>query len=107
MLSCSAQPAREHYGWQADSQAFPTESRAGTIRAWSGARPERRKPMPRLANHPLPGTTVDPRYPDTNGRFMGDTDYHSIAISGLREGLEDHFAGAPDVYVATNLVWYY
>jgi Uma2 family endonuclease len=38
---------------------------------------------------------------------MGDTDYHSIAISGLREGLEDHFADVPDVYVATNLVWYY
>ena len=63
--------------------------------------------MLRLANAPLPGTTVDPRYPDTNGRFMGDTDYHSIAISGLREGLEDHFADVPDVYVATNLVWYY
>jgi Uma2 family endonuclease len=38
---------------------------------------------------------------------MGDTDYHSIAISGLREGLEDHFAGVADVYVATNIVWYY
>jgi Uma2 family endonuclease len=63
--------------------------------------------MLRLANDPLPGTTVDPRYPDTNGRFMGDTDYHSIAISGLREGLEDHFADVPDVYVATNIVWYY
>src|SRR5262249_29914857 len=70
-------------------------------------RSERRRPMLRLANAPLPGTTVDPRYPDTNGRFMGDTDYHSIAISGLREGLEDHFADVPDVYVATNLVWYY
>jgi Uma2 family endonuclease len=63
--------------------------------------------MMRLADAPLPGTTVDPRYPDTNGRFMGDTDYHSIAISGLREGLEDHFADVPDVYVATNIVWYY
>ena len=63
--------------------------------------------MLRPANDPLPGTTIDPRYPDTNGRFMGDTDYHSIAISGLREGLEDHFADVPDVYVATNIVWYY
>jgi Uma2 family endonuclease len=63
--------------------------------------------MLRLANVPLPGTTVDPRYPDSNGRFMGDTDYHSIAIIGLREGLEDHFADVPDVYVASNIVWYY
>ena len=63
--------------------------------------------MLRLRNGPLPGTTVDPRYPDTNGRFMGDTDYHSVAISSLREGLEDHFADVPDLYVATNIVWYY
>jgi Uma2 family endonuclease len=56
---------------------------------------------------PLPGTSIDPRYPDSNGRFMGDTDFHNLAISQIRKGLEDHFNDAPDVYVASNLVFYY
>ncbi len=56
---------------------------------------------------PLPGTTVDPRYPDSDGRFMGETDYHNIALIWLREGVEDHFKDAPRVYVASNLVFYY
>ncbi len=54
----------------------------------------------------LPGTLPDPRYPDSDGRFMGDTDFHNVAMIWLREALEDHFAGQP-VYVASNLVWYF
>ncbi len=55
---------------------------------------------------PLPGTQVDPRYPDSDGRFMGDTDFHSVALIWLREALEDYFAGQP-VYIASNLIYYY
>src|ERR1700678_3133995 len=56
---------------------------------------------------PLPGTTEDPRYPDQDGRFMGDTDFHNKALSQIREDLEDHFAVEPNVYVASNLLMYY
>jgi Uma2 family endonuclease len=38
---------------------------------------------------------------------MGDTDFHNRAMYWLRDALEDHFADAPDVYVASNLVMYY
>ena len=56
---------------------------------------------------PLPGTVPDPKYPDSDGRSMGDTDFHSLALMDLRQGLEDHFADVPDVYVASNLILYY
>jgi Uma2 family endonuclease len=55
---------------------------------------------------PLPGTLPDPRYPDSDGRFMGETDFHNLAMIWLREGLEDWFADQP-VYVASNLIYYY
>jgi Uma2 family endonuclease len=60
-----------------------------------------------VASVPLPGTQVDPRYPDSDGRFMGDTDFHNVAMTLLKEGLEDHFADRADVYVASNLIFYY
>ncbi len=63
--------------------------------------------MSRTGAGPLPGTTVDPRYPDSNGRFMGDTAFHNDAVIELRTTLEDHFADMPDVYVTSNLVFYY
>ena len=56
---------------------------------------------------PLPGTVRDPLYPDSDGRFMGDTDYHSVAMICLRQGLEDYFADRDDVYVGMNLILYY
>jgi Uma2 family endonuclease len=56
---------------------------------------------------PLPGTVPDPKYPDSGGRFMGDTDFHNLALMELRQGLEDHFSDVPDVYVASNLILYY
>ena len=55
---------------------------------------------------PLPGTTIDPRYPDSDGRPMGETDFHSAALVWLREALQDFFAGL-DVYIAMNLLMYY
>ena len=56
---------------------------------------------------PLPGTTIDPRYPDSDGRFMGETDHHNVAMTRLRDAIEDRFASRADVYVASNLVMYY
>ena len=32
--------------------------------------------MRQTLTQPLPGTVVDQRYPDEDGRPMGDTDYH-------------------------------
>jgi Uma2 family endonuclease len=56
---------------------------------------------------PLPGTTIDPRYPESDGRFMGETEYHNDAQSQIREIVEDHLADEPNVLVASNLVMYY
>ena len=44
-----------------------------------------------ICGRPLPGTVWDPLYPDSDGRPMGDTDYHSIAMVFLREAFEDLF----------------
>jgi Uma2 family endonuclease len=55
----------------------------------------------------LPGTQVDPLYPDSDGRPMGDTEFHTNAVTWLREALQDHFTSSPDVYVASVLVMYY
>jgi Uma2 family endonuclease len=63
--------------------------------------------MRQTLSQPLPGTVVDPLYPDEDGRPMGDTDYHSIAMVSLREGLEDFFWDRDDVYVGMNLIFYY
>jgi Uma2 family endonuclease len=64
-------------------------------------------PMNSLIRRPLPGTVPDPRYPDSDGRFMGDTDFHNHAMRDICEGLEDRFADRPNVYVASNLIMYY
>jgi Uma2 family endonuclease len=63
--------------------------------------------MTALTKGALPGTAVDPLYPDSDGRPMGDTDHHSLALIWLREALEDFFAAVLDVYVATNIILYY
>jgi len=63
--------------------------------------------MNSILTAPLPGTVPDPKYPDSDGRLMGDTDFHNLALTDLRQALEDHFADVPDVYVASNLILYY
>src|SRR6185437_3751039 len=63
--------------------------------------------MSRIRSAPLPGTQVDPLYPDSDGRPMGDTDFHTDALIWLREALKDYFNAAPDVYVASNIIMYY
>jgi Uma2 family endonuclease len=56
---------------------------------------------------PLPGTIPDPRFPDQDGRFMGDTDFHFAALIWLREALQDYLIRPPGWYVASNLILYW
>src|SRR5262245_14767225 len=63
--------------------------------------------MNRVRSAPLPGTQIDPRYPDSDGRPMGDTEFHDVALTLLCEALKGYFADVPDVYIARNLVMYY
>jgi Uma2 family endonuclease len=56
---------------------------------------------------PLPGTVSDPRYPEWMKKPMGDTDFQSIAMTQLRDTLDDVFINDPRVYVAMNIVFYY
>lgn len=58
-------------------------------------------------NDALPGTVIDPRYADSNGRFMGETDFHTVATIQIRKALEDYYAAHGNVYVASRLVMYY
>jgi Uma2 family endonuclease len=60
-----------------------------------------------MSTLPLPGTTIDPRFPDEDGRPMGDTDFHSEALILLRQALEDYLAGKGGWYVASNLILYW
>jgi Uma2 family endonuclease len=64
---------------------------------------------PQILTRPLPGTVFDALYPDSDGKPMGETDFHISAIILLREGLKDFFAadGRNDVYVASNMFFYY
>jgi Uma2 family endonuclease len=55
---------------------------------------------------PLPGTTIDPRFPDEDGRPMGDTDFHNEALVLLKQALED-FLSSGGWYVASNLIFYW
>ena len=66
--------------------------------------------MHRLTETPLPGTTVDPLYPSSSAAFgedMSESDWHTIAVIALREVLLTFFAGRPDVYVASQMFFYY
>src|SRR5580700_6709548 len=56
---------------------------------------------------PLPGTVIDPLYSDWMRKPMGDTDYQSLAMTLLKEALDDFFHDDPQVYVAMNMVFYY
>jgi Uma2 family endonuclease len=56
---------------------------------------------PRLA------TKAEVYYPEEDDNLMGETDFHMDALILLREGLEDHFAEEPRVYVASDMFVYY
>jgi Uma2 family endonuclease len=60
-----------------------------------------------ISFEPLPGTVADPLYPDSDGELMGETDFHMDALILLREGLRDFFRRQKDVYVASDMFWYW
>jgi Uma2 family endonuclease len=55
----------------------------------------------------LPGTSVDPRYPDSDGRSMGDTEFHNVSIGDICDRLGLRYADNQRIYLASNIVWYY
>jgi Uma2 family endonuclease len=59
--------------------------------------------IPRL----LSETDDDLLYPDSDGEPIGETDWHILALILLREGLEDFFAERTDVYIGSDLFFYY
>jgi Uma2 family endonuclease len=56
---------------------------------------------------PLPGTVYDPRYPDQDGRPIGDTLPHSQALRWLCNALAFFFRSDSTVLIAMNLIFYY
>jgi Uma2 family endonuclease len=49
----------------------------------------------------------DPLYPDSDAVAVGESDFHMLALILLREALEDFFAAVADVYVASDMFWYW
>lgn len=56
---------------------------------------------------PLPGTTRDPLYPDSDGKPMGETEFHVLAITHLYEVLGQWFRSREGVHVAANMLLYF
>src|SRR6266576_706296 len=63
--------------------------------------------MSTIATKPLPGTTKDPLYPDSDGEPMGETGFHVLAIVHLFDALSLYFRDRDDVYVAADMFMYY
>lgn len=55
----------------------------------------------------LPGTTVDPLYPDSDGEPVGETEYHFVALWHLYGALRHWYRLREDVHVAGNMLLYY
>lgn len=60
-----------------------------------------------IITSPLPGTLRDPLYPDSDGKPMGETGFHVLAMVYVWQALRDYFAGGDDIYVATDMFLYY
>ena len=56
---------------------------------------------------PLPGTTVDPLYPDSDGEPVGETEYHFVALWHLYGALAHWYRRRDDVHVAGDMLLYY
>jgi Uma2 family endonuclease len=56
---------------------------------------------------PLTETDDDLIYPESDGQPMGETDWHILAMMLLRQALDDVFADQADVYVGSDLFFYY
>jgi len=56
---------------------------------------------------PLPGTIKDPRYPESDGQPLGETELHVLAILHLYEALGHFFRNHADVHIAADMFLYY
>src|SRR5579863_5567945 len=56
---------------------------------------------------PLPGTTRDSLYPDSDGLPMGESELHFLVIQYLHGALSYWFRSREDVHVAANMLLYY
>jgi Uma2 family endonuclease len=63
--------------------------------------------MSTITTKPLPGTSIDPRYPDSDEQPMGETGFHVLAILHLFDALTNFFRNRDDVYVAADMFLYY
>lgn len=59
-----------------------------------------------MAAIPLP-YEPEIEYPESDGKPMAESDVHLAVMMHLVQGLRDHFADDPAVYVAGNLLLYY
>ncbi len=60
-----------------------------------------------ISTRPLPGTTFDPLYPETDGEPMGEGAFHLAAMVYLYAALSRLFEHRDDVYVAADMFVYY
>jgi Uma2 family endonuclease len=60
-----------------------------------------------ISTVPLPGTSRDPFYPDSDGEPMAETQLHAAAMVELWQSLTGYFSTRADVYVGINMFLYY
>lgn len=60
-----------------------------------------------IINPPLPGTTREPLYPDSDGELMAETGFHAAAMAELFQSLYTRYASRTDAYIAMNMFLYY
>jgi Uma2 family endonuclease len=60
-----------------------------------------------ISTRALPGTTIDPLYPDSDGDPLGETQFHIIAILHLFGALRQFFRNRTDVCVLADSFMYY
>jgi Uma2 family endonuclease len=60
-----------------------------------------------ISTRTLPGTFIDPLYPDSDGEPLGETQFHIIAIMHVFQALKQYFRGRGDVCVLADSFMYY
>lgn len=55
----------------------------------------------------LPGTDIDPLYPDSDGKPVGETGLHVECLLYLKAALNEWFRRRRDIYVAADMFLYY
>src|SRR5262249_44265454 len=85
-----------------DTRACQERPDSDTLLAAGREEGPRRRAAMAISTKPLPGTTHDPLYPDSDGEPMGETDFHIAALILLRQALQYYFARRR-VYVATDM----